>query len=107
VSCQQSVSAAVEAKTLPGQIYIPNAFSPNGDGLNDILLVYGYTIKEMRFLIFNQWGEKIFESNNQATGWDGKYKGKPQPSGVYMYVCELILNDGKKEVRKGSINLVR
>jgi gliding motility-associated-like protein len=107
VSCQQSVSAAVEAKTLPGQIYIPNAFSPNGDGLNDILLVYGYTIKEMRFLIFNQWGEKIFESNNQATGWDGKYKGKSQPSGVYMYVCELILNDGKKEVRKGSINLVR
>jgi gliding motility-associated-like protein len=107
VSCQQSVSAAVEAKTLPGQIYIPNAFSPNADGLNDFLLVYGYTIKEMRFLIFNQWGEKIFESNNQATGWDGKYKGKPQPSGVYMYVCELILNDGKKEVRKGSINLVR
>jgi len=107
VSCQLSTSLAVTGKTLPDDIYIPNAFTPNGDGRNDILLVYGYTIQNMRFMIFNQWGEKIFESNNQSAGWNGTYKGKPQPSGVYMYVCQLTLRDGTTEIKKGSINLVR
>jgi trimeric autotransporter adhesin len=107
VSCQLSVSLAVTGKTLPDDIYIPNAFTPNGDGRNDILLVYGYTIQNMRLMIFNQWGEKIFESNSQSAGWNGTYKGKPQPSGVYMYVCQLTLRDGTTEVKKGSVNLVR
>lgn len=107
VSCQVSVSLTVSARTLPDQIYIPNAFSPNGDGTNDLLLVYGYTIKSMRMIIFNQWGEKIFENNNQSTGWNGTYKGKVQPSGVYMYVCQITLKDGSTLLKKGSINLVR
>lgn len=105
--CQQATSADITGKTLPDDIYIPNAFSPNGDGLNDVLLVYGYTIQSMRFAVFNQWGEKIFESYNQATGWDGRYKGKAQPSGVYMYVCQVTLRDGTTQVKKGSVNLVR
>jgi gliding motility-associated-like protein len=105
--CQTSVSADVTGKTKPDVIYIPNAFSPNGDGLNDVLRVYGYTIQSLRFVVFNQWGEKIFESFNQATAWDGRYKGKNQPSGVYMYVAEIILRDGTKQVKKGSVNLVR
>ena len=107
ISCLQSTSAPVTGRTNTDQIYIPNAFSPNGDGLNDFLLVYGYTIRSMRMIIFSQWGEKMFESTNQNLGWNGTYKGKPQPSGVYMYVCEMILNDGTKQQRKGSINLVR
>lgn len=107
ISCQLSVSAPVKGRTVTDQIYIPNAFSPNGDGLNDVLLVYGYTIKTMKFVVFNQWGEKIFESNNQATGWNGTYKNKTQPSGVYMYVCQITLRDGSTMVKKGSVNLVR
>lgn len=106
-SCQVSASLPLTQKTRPDQIYIPNSFTPNGDGLNDILLVYGYTIKNVRFAVFNQWGEKIFESTNQASGWNGTYRGKMQPSGVYMYVCQLTLNDGSTQVKKGSINLVR
>ncbi|RYE12014.1 MAG: gliding motility-associated C-terminal domain-containing protein, partial [Sphingobacteriales bacterium] len=66
-----------------------------------------YTIQSMRMVVFNQWGEKVFESFNQATGWNGQYKGKGLPSGVYMYVCEMVLRDGTKQVKKGSINLVR
>jgi trimeric autotransporter adhesin len=107
ISCQEAISQPVTAKTLTGQLYIPNAFSPNGDGLNDLFLVYGYTIRSLRLVLFNQWGEKIFESNNQATGWNGTYKGKPQPSGVYMYVCQLVYRDGTTEIKKGSVNLVR
>jgi gliding motility-associated-like protein len=105
--CQVSASLPVTQKTRPDQIYIPNSFTPNGDGLNDMLLVYGYTIRNLRFMVFNQWGEKIFESNNQASGWNGTYRGKAQPSGVYMYVCQLTLLDGTTQVKKGSINLVR
>jgi gliding motility-associated-like protein len=101
------ISQPLTVRTLTDQIYIPNAFTPNGDGKNDVLLVYGYTIQSLRFSVFNQWGEKIFESANQATGWNGNYNGKPQPSGVYMYVCQITYRDGTTEVKKGSINLVR
>jgi gliding motility-associated-like protein len=72
-----------------------------------VLLVYSNVIRELRFVVFNQWGEKIFESRTQSSGWDGMYKGKLQPSGVYMYVCDIILNDGTRMQKKGSINLVR
>jgi gliding motility-associated-like protein len=105
--CQKSESTPITEKTLPGQIFIPNAFSPNGDGLNDVFLVYGFTIEKMQFAVYNQWGEKIFESFNQSIGWDGTFKGTTQPSGVYMYVCKMTLRDGKVVVRKGSINLIR
>jgi gliding motility-associated-like protein len=110
----RALGGCVEARSLPftgkavtDQVFIPNSFSPNGDGRNDVILVYGYIIKEVNFMIFNQWGEKIFESRNQNLGWDGNYKGKPQPSGVYIYVCDMILTDGSKMQKKGSINLVR
>jgi len=106
-SCQTSTSAAVTGQTLPDQIFIPNSFSPNGDGLNDRLMVYGYVIRDMQFTIFNQWGEKIFESRDQNTGWDGTHKGKGQPSGVYIYVAKFTLRDGSTIERKGTINLVR
>ena len=105
--CAEVRSQPVTGKALTDQVFIPNSFTPNGDGRNDILYVYGYIIRDMQFMIFNQWGEKIFETRNQAVGWDGTYKGKTQPSGVYIYVCEMILTDGTKMQKKGSINLVR
>jgi gliding motility-associated-like protein len=105
--CTEVRSQPVTGRALPDDIFIPNSFSPNGDGLNDVLRVYGYTITEMQFMVFNQWGEKIFESRSQSTGWDGTHKGKVQPSGVYIYVCRMVLRDGTVENRKGSINLIR
>ena len=106
ITCQTSQASAV-GRTRPDQIYIPNSFSPNGDGLNDVLQVYGYIIKDLTFSVFNQWGEKIAESNQQAKAWDGTYNGKKQPVGVYMYVCRITLLDGTVQTRKGAINLVR
>lgn len=106
-TCQDAVSEKVTATTLVDQVFIPNAFTPNGDGLNDVIRVYGFVVKEMTLVIFNQWGEKIFETRDQLTGWDGTWKGKPQPSGVYMYVCQVLLTDGSTQIKKGSINLVR
>jgi gliding motility-associated-like protein len=107
IVCQESISQVTTERTLPDDIYIPNTFTPNNDGVNDYLRVYGYIIQEMNFEVFNQWGEKIFQSRNQSIGWDGTHSGKAQPSGVYMYVGQFILRDGTIITRKGSINLIR
>ena len=105
--CLPAISAAVPGTTITDQVFIPNSFTPNGDGLNDVLRVYSNVIRSLKFMVFNQWGEKITESTNQNNVWDGTFKGKAQPSGVYMYVSEITLNTGEKIIRKGSINLVR
>jgi gliding motility-associated-like protein len=105
--CTPAVSAPVSGQTVTDQIYIPNSFTPNNDGLNDVLKVYSNVIRSLRFSVYNQWGEKVFESTNQALAWDGSHKGQPQPSGVYIYVCDILLTNGERVQRKGSVNLVR
>lgn len=107
LACQQSAPGSATAGTRTNMVFIPNTFTPNGDGRNDRWLVYSNVIRSMHLLIFNQWGEKVFESNNQQDGWDGTYKGKAQPVGVYIYVSKIALTDGSVVDKKGSINLVR
>jgi gliding motility-associated-like protein len=88
-------------------VFIPNIFSPNGDGENDVLYVIGRNISQLEFLIFNRWGEKVFESNNLETGWDGTHRGSPQNSGVYVYSIKATLRNGSIEELKGTITLVK
>jgi gliding motility-associated-like protein len=108
IACQNSISDPVTGKTLIDQIYVPSAFNPNSTvAQNRTLRVYGYVIQSMQFAIFNQWGEKVFETTSQTNGWDGSYKGKPQPSGVYIYVLKMTLLNGTNSEMKGSINLIR
>jgi gliding motility-associated-like protein len=106
-SCQTSTSLPVKGRATNDAIYIPNSFSPNSDGTNDVLKVFSYSVKEMKFVVFNQWGEKVYESTNMNIAWDGTFKGKPQPSGVYMYVAKFVMLDNTVVERKGSVNLVR
>lgn len=107
IVCQESISKAVAARTLVDDIYIPNTFTPNGDGLNDVFRVYGSIIQEVNVIVFNQWGEKIFQSRDRSVGWDGTFRGKPQPSGVYIVVAQFILTDGSMIKRNASLNLIR
>lgn len=107
IVCQESVSDAVAGRTLVDDIYIPNTFTPNGDGLNDIFRVYGNIIQEMNLMVFNQWGEKVFQSRDLNRGWDGNSGGRPQPSGVYIVVGQFILADGSLIKRTTSLNLIR
>jgi gliding motility-associated-like protein len=107
LGCETVNGANVSGTTLLDGIYIPNVFTPNGDGVNETFKVYGYIVKTIHLMIFDQWGEKLFESDSQDRGWDGVYKGKQQPSGVYMYVCKLQLLDGSTVEKKGIINLIR
>ena len=87
--------------------YIPNAFSPNGDGLNEIFKVFGESIKELHMMIFNQWGQLIYESSDPQAGWDGTYKGLQQPVGVYIYVVKAKLYSGVTYNKRGPLNLIR
>ncbi len=88
--------------------YVPNAFTPaNGDGVNDILKVYGEGIKKLKFTIYDRWGELLFESNRQDIGWDGVFKGKLMNPGVYVYYVEAEYLDSKREYYQGSVTLLK
>lgn len=88
-------------------VFIPNAFSPNKDGHNDVLFVRGQNISQIHLLIYNRWGEKIFESNQIAIGWDGTYKGNALSPDVFAYYLEVLCIGGKKYSKKGNISLLK
>ena len=88
-------------------IGVPNAFSPNGDGNNDIIYVEGIGIDALNFKIYNRWGELVFESNDQQIGWDGTYKGIEQEMEVYTYTVDALFYNKESVVLKGNITLLR
>lgn len=88
-------------------IFVPNAFSPNGDHENDVLYVRGQFIQGLLFRVFNRWGEMVFESNDQTVGWDGTFRGKPLDPDVYDYYVKAICIDGNESIIKGNITLIR
>ncbi len=104
--CPDTVCATVSALVSP-LIAVPNAFTPNGDGVNDQVFVRGYAINRMLFRIYNRWGQLVFESTNQRVGWDGKYKGVLQPMDAYAYTLEVEFTDGTRASKKGDITLLR
>ena len=92
------------------EIFTPNAFSPNGDGNNDYLQLFGNLagIKTFELLIFDRWGEKVFETTEPTFSWDGTYKGEPMGPTVCVYVMNIVFLDGYREAtRKGSLTLIR
>lgn len=91
----------------PAAIDIPNGFSPNGDGKNDILFVYGFGIKKMHLRIYNRWGYLIFESTDPKKGWDGNYSGMAQDIDVVAYVLDADLANGEKFHKTGNITIMR
>jgi gliding motility-associated-like protein len=88
--------------------YIPNAFSPNGDGINDVFRAIppGITKTEY-FRVFNRWGQMIFETHDYMKGWDGTYIGKPQPTGAYVWIIKGVDKYGKTVQMRGTVILVR
>lgn len=99
-----SVKVVVEGQP---PVFIPNAFSPNGDGNNDLFMVYGDAISKVELSIFNRWGEEIFRSTDRLAGWDGTYKGQLQNPTVYTYVAAITYLDGKQIQKKGTVTILR
>jgi len=88
-------------------IGIPTAFSPNGDLVNDVLRVEGAGIEKINLTIYNRYGEKVFESSEQHFGWDGKFKGKSENPGIFVYTLEYVLSSGETGTLKGNVTLVK
>jgi gliding motility-associated-like protein len=93
--------------------FIPNTFSPNGDGVNDVFYPRGrslYNIQSMR--VFNRWGQKVFEkrnfpANTQSEGWDGTFNGRPAAVDAYVYIIEVICENAQIISLKGDVTLIR
>jgi gliding motility-associated-like protein len=88
-------------------IGVPSAFSPNNDGMNDIVRVLGEGIESMHFKIYNRYGQLVFETTNQEEGWDGIFNGQRMNQGVFAYTLEYTLVNGVSGKKEGSITLVR
>lgn len=92
----------------PTTLGLPNAFSPNGDGINDQFCIQGWNecIQSFRIMIFNRWGEKVFESTDPDFCWDGKSKGAQGESGEFVYRLEATFTNNLREIRSGTINVI-
>jgi gliding motility-associated-like protein len=88
-------------------IYVPNGFTPNGDGLNDVLYVRGNAIDEMYFAVYDRWGEKVFESESPDMGWDGTFRGKLLAPDAYGYYLRVRCFNGEEFFKKGNVTLIR
>jgi gliding motility-associated-like protein len=89
------------------ELYVPSAFTPNSDGKNDIVHALPVGIQLQRFTIYNRWGNVVFSATNPAKGWDGYYKTKLQPAGIYVWTAEGIDSSGKTTQYKGTVYLMR
>ncbi len=88
-------------------IFVPLAFTPNGDGLNDILRPIGVGISRLNyFRVYNRWGQLVFSSGNQEKGWDGTINGQVQPTATYVYIAQGIDYTGKLITQRGSVTLI-
>lgn len=90
-----------------GEVFVPNAFSPNKDGQNKLECVYGNCIQSMEFAIYDRWGENVFYTTDPKECWDGTYKGKLLNTVVFVYYLKTILYNGTEINKKGNINLFR
>jgi gliding motility-associated-like protein len=107
ISCLKAVFKLKEAHLLTGEPAVPTGFSPNGDGNNDVLNVYGtLKVSDFKLEIYNRWGEKLFTTTDKSKGWDGTYNGVNVPVGVYAYIYRVNL-DGKIIQKSGSVTLIR
>jgi gliding motility-associated-like protein len=90
------------------ELYVPNAFTPNGDGRNDLLRVIAVGIRDFHYLaIYDRWGGLVFRSTDRAQGWDGNLKGQASGSGTYVWIAEGTDYTGRKLLRKGTVTIVR
>jgi len=105
--CTNSDTIIVTVEIVCGDIFVPNVFSPNGDGQNDLECVFGNCIESIAFTIYNRWGQIVFETNNLTECWNGHYQGKPMDADVFTYILAATFTNGKSELKKGNISLIR
>jgi gliding motility-associated-like protein len=107
-NCAGADSIRIIQKICMEGVYIPTAFTPNNDNLNDVFrpMVFGIVVK-FEFSLYNRFGELIYQTNEPGKGWDGRWKGILQPANTYAWVCSYQLEGGEAKVEKGMVTLIR
>lgn len=108
--CTARDSVFIEVKDVlcrEPEIFIPSAFSPNGDNRNDVFLVRGNTIESIYLAVYDRWGELVFETNSRDTGWDGLFRGREATPDVYVYYVTLTCVNKQRFEKKGNTTLIR
>ena len=111
--CIASDTLLVKLHCTMGNVYIPDAFTPNNDGRNDIFYISGTGVKNIRYLrIYDRWGGVMFQKTNfgiddRSSAWDGRLNGETVASGSYVYLAELECSSGEKFIRKGTVTVIR
>lgn len=106
-NCSSSACVTVEVENICGELFVPDAFSPNNDGNNDCLKVYSNCLDEVLFRVYSRWGELIYESTEINGCWDGTYHGKELNSGAYAYTVKALLVNGVEVDIKGNTTLFK
>jgi gliding motility-associated-like protein len=110
--CAATDTICIKVFCESAQVFIPNTFTPDGDGINDILMVRATGIKQVKqFTIFNRWGEIVFEKTNfspniPSVGWDGKVRGVKASPDVYVYIAEVICENDLHYTYKGNVTII-
>ena len=105
-NCPDTFCLDVQTIIVP-VVDVPTGFTPSSGDINSKVFVRGFGISKMKFIIWNRWGQKVFETDNLNTGWDGRFKGVLQPMDVYAYTLDVEFFDGIKTSRKGDLTLIR
>ncbi|HZF99389.1 MAG TPA: choice-of-anchor L domain-containing protein [Chitinophagales bacterium] len=92
---------------VPHEVFIPNTFTPNGDGANDLFRVYGMGIRVYKLTVFDRLGERVFEAEGNQPEWDGSFKGQPVNTGTFVYYTEIEFLDGLVRREWGDVNVLR
>lgn len=103
--CRDTACVTVEFEC--DDLFIPTAFSPNSDGVNEMECVLGNCFQAFNFAIYDRWGEKVFESNDPENCWNGTYKGKMMNTAVFVYFLKATLVNGEEISRTGNVSLIR
>ncbi|CAN5125677.1 hypothetical protein BH09BAC5_BH09BAC5_09420 [soil metagenome] len=105
--CSDSASVRVEILDEESTLYIPNVFTPNGDGINEMFSVGASGINNFQGMIYNRWGELLFTWNDFSSGWDGTYKGNLVSEGVYVYLITCYTDCNVAITRRGAVTVLR
>lgn len=105
--CSASDSVIVNVTLECDEVFVPSAFSPNGDGFNDYLYVRNPCVQDMEFSVFNRWGQKVFFTSDITLGWDGTFHGKPVDPAVFFYTLSIKFITGTDKHIDGNVTLVR
>jgi gliding motility-associated-like protein len=111
--CKGEDNIIIKAFCQNTQVFIPNAFTPDGDGVNDVLMIQAKGITKIKsFRIFNRWGELLFEKlnfapNDPAYSWDGKIRGQVGPPDVFVYTAEVLCENGVVFMYKGNVSILK